>query len=208
MPIFQSPPSLAPPPLWRTLLLERGALTGAALGLLVLLAALALLRRGRLRQGVAALLTAPLTAGALALLAAAVHTPREQLRAAAADLVRAVDQGDRTAFLSLVHGSVELVVADQSVTGATRERLADRAAALAAASIVLLDNQAASPNPGAGLSQLRVRAEVDGVPSLSWWRLAWRLDERDRWVVVRIEPLLVNGQPPGAWLADAILRGR
>jgi len=203
---FARPAALPTGPIVSRLLFEHGAALAVGLVVVALLAAMALSRRQRGRAAVVVLGAGFALAIATALASALVATDREQLLRGARQLVRSVAQGEPEFARAVLHDTVQVVVRDEPIAGLTKKTLLELIARAPAQSAALLDNQAAVEGPGAGVSQLRIRAAADGVPSLSWWRLAWRKDDAGAWVVTSIEPVLVNGKPPGAWLADAIAR--
>lgn len=198
---FSEPTPLPAPPALERVFFESGAWVGAGVLVVAALAALTLARRGRARLAAAAALAGVALAGGALAVSTLVETSHERILERARQLIDAVQRRDPAAADPIVHDSVRVFVEGAEVEGLDKPALLGLIGRARVDEVALLANQAAVEGAGAGVSQVQARATVESVPSLSWWRLDWRLDDAGAWVVVSIEPILVNGQRPGAWLA-------
>ncbi|MBL0926744.1 MAG: nuclear transport factor 2 family protein [Phycisphaerales bacterium] len=200
--------TLPDPPVFERWLFEQPIPTAIVLGAVGLFVYMALNRQGRGREAVIAgglclvLGIAALVTGRL------VETTRERLTALSFQLVSAVGAGDSAAVAQLL---------DEGLTvgsGGKALPLLDRAWLIRAAEAApsLLDDvvpysDGAAAEDGAGRTHMIVRARLRqlGTPTSSLWEFRWRRTG-DRWRVVAIECLNINGREPGTLWAEAASR--
>ncbi len=191
------PQPLPAGPLWSRLLLESPLPLVLLLATAGVVAILVLNQRGDLRRGLRT--GGPILGAAAAvwLLASAVATDRERLKASAAALVRAVAAGDAEATdRALSQDAVVRTFVDAS--GLPRERIIERVGrdfrkggSLEVKEYAILEMQATTQGDRDGFVQLKLRAtpQITGGPTFSWWRLDLSRDADGEWRTTGVDLL-------------------
>ncbi len=192
-----SPSPLPEPPAWQVNLLEQpwyfaGTLLGIAIVLVLLFA-----RRDELRKGLARGGPLALASGMIVLIASLVHTPREQMRKAATNLVASVTNVDIPALRAALtpdarldyFGGIDvnaiLTQVETSMTPGQRWAIKDY-------SIEQFQAQATSKNSGIVQIKIRVISEAVGFPHRSWWKITMQRAPDGTWQASRLEPLAIQ----------------
>ena len=191
-------------PLLDRLLFEQPLMLGAGLLLAGLVAVVALRNANKMKAGILALgVAVVLTAGVFAT-ASMVTTDREALLELQDDLVRAVAEADIDALDQLLARDARMPSVSISLLsgGLSRERILSVVASTTGGAYpvsdhAILDRQAVVDGPNAARTQVHARVESGGgAPTLTWFRIAWRLDPEAGWQAVEIEPLFISGVLP------------
>ncbi|RMH27296.1 MAG: nuclear transport factor 2 family protein [Planctomycetota bacterium] len=183
----------------------------AVVALLVigLLAAVMLIRRGRVARAVVIDTAATALAAGLIVSATVVTTDHERVRAGSRGLVAAALAGDESRVGEILAPDARLTAAGASSVGLQRDAVLAAVRALPGRAPTrghaIVDLTASVDGANAARSRLVVRTDFrGGGPAFSAWQLNWRLDPGGAWRVTRIEALSINGQAPGPWLAGEI----
>lgn len=181
----------------------------AALLIIGGLAAIVLLRRGRLAPALATGGIGTALAGAVVLSAALVTTDHERLMNGTRALAVGAVAGDVDAVGDLLAPDARLLIDGAPGVEVDREALLRAVGALDRRAGVrghgVLDRTASIDGPNAARSRVVVRVDFEGVgPAFSSWQIGWRLEPDGVWRITRLEPLSINGRAPGAWLASEI----
>lgn len=200
------PPPLPAPPIVSHLLFEAPLLLAAGLIAAAIFAAFLFHRAGR--PGSAAITASALVAAAAGalLLAARVHTPREQVADATRALVEAVasvDEPGLRRWLSddaRLFASARLPEVGVPPDGLDRDGIIRQVRLLLGGRYRLREHavaelQSAILGPGTARSQLRVRVvpEGDAVATNSYWCLTWRLEPDGGWRCYDLAPWSIDG---------------
>jgi len=155
--------------------------------LLLLLAAVAyvvLNRRGKFLAGLLAALAVAIAAAGLIVLASVIETPRERMRAMAAQLVGAVATADVDTLDGLLSDDARLVyflspagMGKSEILGLVEQRFRGE---YRVKEWSVLENQATMDGPEVGRVQIKVRviAQDWNVPNVSWWKIDLRRDKQ------------------------------
>lgn len=191
--LVPTPPPLPAGAAWERLLLESPLPLVAVLLAGALIAYFVLRRRARL--GLVAAAAMALAAGCVWMLARQVQTEREEVLAAAAELVDAAAKAD-TVRLDGLLDSTAVAYTRETPGGMSRGRiLTEVRRQLGERHPVreydIRESQAVIDGPGVARVQLRVQVvEADrGLSFGSWWALDLRRDESGRWKTSAIRPL-------------------
>lgn len=139
------------------------------------------------------------------ILAAAIETDRERIIAETTPLVRHTANADTSRLSSLLDDHVQLTN-DQNLAagelphgvGWNKEQIlaqvADfftRTMRLKAGQTAILSTQGIIDAPGRGRTQVRLRVvtELYEVPWITTWRIDWKQNDKDQWLVTGIQPI-------------------
>ena len=191
------PTPLPSGPLWQRLLLENPLPIAAVLATAGVAVIFIFKQRADINRGLKLGLPAVFAAVALWILASAVQTDREKLKASAIGLVRAVASGDAAATdRALADDALLRTFIDAS--GLTKDRILERVerdfrkgGSLEVSDFAILEIQATTQGPRDGFVQFKLRAtpQLTGGPTFSWWRLDLSRDTDGAWRTTGIDLL-------------------
>ncbi len=200
-----SPTKLPGPPVLEHLLLESPFLLTAALVVLGVAAAVALVRRARIRDAVVVLASCIAAGAGVQILAWKTVTNREVISGRSVELVEAVATLDYAGIERLLAPDARLF-ADIPIpelpipaAGLDVDDILSRVRTTVGGMYRVREHRvveidAAMIGDRLGRTQLRVRVvpEATGFPQGSWWRLDWREEPDGSWRVIRIAPLSIG----------------
>lgn len=195
-------PQLPSPAPFERFFLESPLPVVVVLVVLGLIAAIVMLRRGKVALAGGTAAAGLVLGGAVWMLASSVTTTRERVSDLAVELVEATRTADAASLERLLFEEVR-------VTGPFVPELSSRSGVVSAAERLLVNNyslesadvvevRAGLDNDLTARTQLRVSALPTGWnrPSVSWWEVTWRQDPargEDAWVATKVELLWLQG---------------
>ncbi len=202
--IFADIPPLPEPPLLERLVFEQPILLAAGLFAAGLVALFTLRNAGKFKEGFIALAVSVLLVAGLMLTAHLVTTDRETLRTKQDALIESVAVADIDALDSLLSPDARIPPVNLSLLSGGLKRpqilttvAATTGGAYRVADYAVLERQAVIDGANAARTQAHIRVEsAVGGPTLTWFRIAWRLDPDRGWEAVEIEPLFISGVLP------------
>lgn len=199
--LAQTPvPMLSDPPMLERMVLESPWLAVAGLALLGLLAGWLLAKQGRRRAAIAATISGPALAAAVAITASVVTTTRERLIADTRELIATTAAADITRLESFLAPDLTLRVFWVN-RNHTRTEVLDLVRQYPGGqtpvkSWQINESSASVDGPNAARTQVHITtrspsATLYDIPMGSWWRIEWRKNPApdDTWSVRGIECL-------------------
>ena len=202
--LFADIPPLPEPPLLERLLFESPFLLAAGLFVAGLVAVFSFRNAGKGRAGVIALGVCVLLCVGVFLSATLVTTDRETLLEKQDALVSSVATADTDALDRLLSPDARMPSVNLSLLsgGLKRQQILTTIAATTGGAYpvedyAILERQAVIDGANSARTQIHVRVESSaGGPTLTWFRIGWRLDHDRGWEAVEIEPIFISGVLP------------
>jgi hypothetical protein len=197
-------PPLPEAPLLERLVFEQPIPLAVGLFIAGIVSLVALRNAGKVKAGLIALGVSILLIAGLMLTAGTVTTDREKLLDLQDTLVGAVAEADIGTIDGILSPGATVPPVNLSPIsgGLRREQILTTVAATTGGAYrvsdyAILERQATIDGANSARTQIHLRVEsAIGGPTLTWFRIAWRLDPNRGWEAIEIEPLFISGVMP------------